>query len=122
MSALTAKQAQLLNYLKSRLAESEVAPSFEEMMVALGLKSKSGVHRLIEGLVERGRIRRLPNRARAIEIVENPTLETSLDLRRYTNLTLAKEARRRGLMLVSVQATYSPTTGARSSRFVEVTR
>ena len=62
---LTRKQHELLLYIDARLAETGVSPSFEEMKEALDLKSKSGVHRLISALEERGFIRRLPNRARA---------------------------------------------------------
>jgi repressor LexA len=69
---LTRKQSELLTYIQARLAESGVSPSFEEMKDALALKSKSGVHRLISALEERGFIRRLPNRARALEILKMP--------------------------------------------------
>ena len=69
---LTRKQSELLTYIQTRLAESGVSPSFEEMKEALALKSKSGVHRLISALEERGFIRRLPNRARALEILRMP--------------------------------------------------
>jgi repressor LexA len=67
---LTRKQSELLSYLTSHLQEHDVPPSFDEMRDALGLASKSGVHRLVSGLEERGYIRRLANRARAIEIVK----------------------------------------------------
>ncbi len=66
---LTRKQRELLQFIQERLADSGVSPSFDEMKEALGLKSKSGVHRLITGLEERGFIRRLPHRARALEIM-----------------------------------------------------
>ncbi|MDE1904698.1 MAG: transcriptional repressor LexA, partial [Alphaproteobacteria bacterium] len=69
---LTRKQHELLLYINRRLADSGVSPSFEEMKEALGLKSKSGIHRLISGLEERGFIRRLPHRARALEVVKLP--------------------------------------------------
>jgi repressor LexA len=69
---LTRKQSDLLLYIHDTLAETGISPSFEEMKNALDLKSKSGVHRLIEALVERGFIRRLPNRARALEVVKIP--------------------------------------------------
>ena len=69
---LTAKQNELLRFIHDRLENSGVSPSFEEMKEALDLKSKSGVHRLIGALEERGFIRRLPNRARALEIVQMP--------------------------------------------------
>jgi repressor LexA len=69
---LTRKQSELLTYINERLQESGVSPSFEEMKEALALKSKSGVHRLISALEERGFIRRLANRARALEVVRMP--------------------------------------------------
>jgi repressor LexA len=69
---LTAKQHELLMFIDKRLKESGISPSFDEMREALDLKSKSGVHRLISALEERGFIRRLPNRARALEVVKLP--------------------------------------------------
>jgi len=69
---LTAKQQQLLMYIKQHLDKGGISPSFEEMKEALDLKSKSGIHRLISALEERGFIRRLPNRARALEILKLP--------------------------------------------------
>jgi repressor LexA len=69
---LTAKQRELLIFIDGRLKESGISPSFDEMREALELKSKSGVHRLISALEERGFIRRLPNRARALEVLKLP--------------------------------------------------
>ncbi|PWG01359.1 transcriptional repressor LexA [Sphingosinicella humi] len=69
---LTRKQHELLCFIHDRLVETGVSPSFEEMKEALELKSKSGVHRLISALEERGFIRRLPNRARALEVLRMP--------------------------------------------------
>jgi repressor LexA len=69
---LTSKQHALLTFIHERLEASGVSPSFEEMKEALDLKSKSGVHRLIGALEERGFLRRLPNRARALEVVKMP--------------------------------------------------
>ena len=69
---LTRKQHELLCFINDRLGETGVSPSFEEMKEALDLKSKSGVHRLISALEERNFIRRLPNRARALEILRLP--------------------------------------------------
>lgn len=69
---LTAKQHELIRFIQQRLEDTGISPSFEEMKEALDLKSKSGVHRLISALEERGFIRRLPNRARALEIVRQP--------------------------------------------------
>src|SRR3954465_286144 len=74
---LTAKQRELLLFIDSRLKESGVSPSFDEMREALELKSKSGVHRLISALDERGFIRRLPNRARALEVMKLPETRPS---------------------------------------------
>lgn len=71
---LTGKQNELLRFIDKRLRESGVSPSFEEMKEALALKSKSGVHRLIGALEERGFIRRLPNRARALEVLKIPEI------------------------------------------------
>lgn len=66
---LTPAQLELLFFIESFIEENGFPPSFDEMREAINLRSKSGVHRLIEGLVERGAIRRLPNRARALEVV-----------------------------------------------------
>ena len=69
---LTRKQHELITFIQNKLEESGISPSFEEMKDALDLKSKSGVHRLISALEERGFIRRLPNRARALEVIKTP--------------------------------------------------
>jgi repressor LexA len=69
---LTEKQKELLLFIHDRMQDSGVPPSFDEMKDALDLKSKSGIHRLITALVERGFIRRLPHRARAIEVIKLP--------------------------------------------------
>ena len=69
---LTRKQLELLRFIHERLKESGIPPSFDEMKDALDLRSKSGIHRLITALEERGFIRRLPNRARAIEVIKLP--------------------------------------------------
>lgn len=71
---LTEKQKQLLMFIHGRVQESGVSPSFDEMKDALELKSKSGIHRLITALEERGFIRRLPHRARALEIIKLPEI------------------------------------------------
>ena len=70
---LTRKQSELLTYLSDHMQQHDVPPSFDEMRDALGLASKSGVHRLVSGLEERGYIRRLANRARAIEVLKPVT-------------------------------------------------
>jgi len=69
---LTKKQRDLLLFIHERMKDGDIAPSFEEMKNALELKSKSGIHRLITGLVERGYLERLPHRARALEIKRLP--------------------------------------------------
>jgi len=71
---LTRKQYELLRFINERLKEAGVPPSFDEMKDALDLRSKSGINRLITALEERGFIRRLPNRARAIEVIKLPEL------------------------------------------------
>ena len=69
---LTRKQKELLLFIRESLTKEGVTPSFDEMKMALGLRSKSGIHRLITGLEERGFVKRLPHRARAIEILRLP--------------------------------------------------
>src|SRR5690606_16831505 len=69
---LTRKQLELLMFIHERLKETGVPPSFEEMKEALDLRSKSGIHRLITALEERGFLRRLPHRARALEVLRLP--------------------------------------------------
>lgn len=80
---LTRKQHELLMFIHERMKESGIPPSFDEMKEALDLASKSGIHRLITALEERGFIRRLPNRARALEVVKLPdSMNPSLGGRR----------------------------------------
>lgn len=74
---LTRQQKNLLLFINERLQSDGVAPSFEEMRDALELKSKSGVHRMVQALVERGFLERLPNRARALEVRRMPTDQQS---------------------------------------------
>jgi repressor LexA len=81
---LTRKQHELLRFIHERLREAGVPPSFDEMKDALDLKSKSGIHRLITALEERGFIRRLPNRARAIEVIRMPETAPAAGPRRFT--------------------------------------
>lgn len=100
---LTAKQRELLEFIAARLNERGISPSFEEMKVGLNLKSKSGVHRLISALEERGFIRRLPNRARALEVVANPSVERHarrlpIGLGYFSNRELIDECFRRNLV------------------------
>jgi len=77
---LTKKQYELLMYIEKRLRETGVSPSFDEMKDALDLKSKSGIHRLITGLEERGFIRRLAHRARALEVIKLPEAAAKPDV------------------------------------------
>ncbi|WP_134499608.1 transcriptional repressor LexA [Microvirga pakistanensis] len=82
---LTRKQHELLRFIQERLRETGVPPSFDEMKDALDLKSKSGIHRLITALEERGFIRRLPNRARALEVIRLPeSVGAAAGQRRFT--------------------------------------
>ena len=74
---LTKKQRDLLLYINERMSTGDIAPSFDEMKDALGLKSKSGIHRLISGLVERGYLERLPNRARALQVIKLPDVASN---------------------------------------------
>ncbi len=76
---LTRKQNELLLFISQQISKDGVSPSFDEMKDALGLKSKSGVHRLVTALEERGFIRRFPNRARALEIARLPEAEAYED-------------------------------------------
>jgi repressor LexA len=72
MFSQTHQQARLLSFIEGyQASNSGVSPSFEEMKDALGLKSKSGIHRMVQGLEERGLLRRIPNRARAMEILSD---------------------------------------------------
>lgn len=73
---LTQKQRELLVFINSRIKETGVSPSFDEMKEALDLRSKSGIHRLITALEERGFLRRLPHRARALEVLKLPDAAT----------------------------------------------
>src|SRR6185437_3609986 len=84
LEMLTRKQYELLRFINERLKEAGVPPSFDEMKDALDLRSKSGIHRLITALEERGFIRRLPNRARAIEVIKLPELSPGSSRRGFT--------------------------------------
>jgi repressor LexA len=109
MMPLTRQQKQLLDYLKA----CDECPSFHEMQAALGLKSKSGVHRLITALEERGCIKRIPNRARCIEVCDEPALPESLG--RFTKEELAAEAKRRGLIVGHI---FRDSSGQRTFRAI----
>lgn len=92
---LTAKQHELLNFIQARLEVSGVSPSFEEMREALDLRSKSGVHRLISALEERGFIRRLPNRARALEVLRSADDRNSVAAAQSPSRTVSTNSFRR---------------------------
>ena len=77
---LTKKQSKLYNFLKDKIKKTNVSPSFEEMKIAMGLKSKSGIQRLINGLIERGFIEKKDNKKRAINIVNNSVSKKNNDL------------------------------------------
>ena len=89
---LTAKQHELIRFIQLKLEETGISPSFEEMKEALDLKSKSGVHRLISALEERGFIRRLPNRARALEVLRAADVKAAVATQPKPPLALPKPA------------------------------
>ena len=105
---LTAKQHELLMFINDRLGETGVSPSFDEMREALDLKSKSGVHRLISALEERGFIRRLPNRARALEVTKLPEVRTTATLTPIRPVTTAPANDTRELILAGRIAAGTP--------------
>ncbi len=84
-SMLTKKQKNLLLYINKKLRSSGISPSYEEMKVSLNLKSKSGIHRLISALEERGFLRRLPHKARALEVIKLPEAASANDI--YNNFS-----------------------------------
>jgi repressor LexA len=97
---LTRKQRELLKFIQEKLGETGISPSFDEMKEALGLKSKSGVHRLITGLEERGFIKRLPHRARALDVVRLPEDQTAKAAQAAQGSRSAGEERRPGLNVI----------------------
>ena len=84
-SMLTKKQKNLLLYINKKLRSSGISPSYEEMKVSLNLKSKSGIHRLISALEERGFLKRLPHKARALEVIKLPETASANDI--YNNFS-----------------------------------
>jgi repressor LexA len=102
---LTRKQRELLQFIQERLADTGISPSFDEMKDALGLKSKSGVHRLITGLEERGFIRRLPHRARALEV----TRLSDDQMSRAENAAKGGEAGRKGFAANVIRGDFTPS-------------
>src|SRR3990172_6267071 len=97
---LTSKQKELLMFIHERLKETGVPPSFDEMKEALDLKSKSGIHRLITALEERGFIRRLPNRARALEVIKLP--DNSVEPPKRSGLSVIEGSRSKPSTTLSV--------------------
>ena len=88
---LTKKQLELLIFLEKKISHSAIPPSFEEMKCALNLKSKSGIHRLITALEERGFLRRLPHRARSIEILKSYKSISKLSKNNFNQINLNKK-------------------------------
>jgi repressor LexA len=115
---LTRKQQQLLIFIDQRLKTDGVSPSFEEMKEALALKSKSGVHRLITALVEREFIRRLPNRARALEVLRLP--EDSTPRTSRPALVHDRDGETLGSNVVRMQPRKPAVTSANDAGTVEV--
>ena len=89
---LTKKQLELLIFLEKKITHSAIPPSFEEMKSALNLKSKSGIHRLISALEERGFLRRLPHRARSIEILKSYKSISKLSIDNFNQINLNKKS------------------------------
>ena len=89
---LTKKQLELLIFLEKKITQSAIPPSFEEMKSALNLKSKSGIHRLISALEERGFLRRLPHRARSIEILKSYKSISKLSENNFHQINLNKKS------------------------------
>jgi repressor LexA len=108
---LTRKQRELLQFIQERLGDTGISPSFDEMKDALGLKSKSGVHRLITGLEERGFIRRLPHRARALEVTR--LSDDQMGGRAAAAAAAPADSGKRGFSANVIRGDFTPTlTGA----------
>ena len=88
---LTKKQLELLNFIHAHLEKTGISPSFEEMKEALDLKSKSGIHRLVTALEERGYLRRLKNRARALEVLRLPGEEEGAKPKQEVSLAVPRQ-------------------------------
>jgi repressor LexA len=108
---LTRKQRELLQFIQERLADTGISPSFDEMKDALGLKSKSGVHRLITGLEERGFIRRLPHRARALEVtrLSDDQVTRNEASHKAAAAVASAEASRRGFSANVIRGDFTPS-------------
>jgi repressor LexA len=115
---LTRKQRELLQFIQERLGDSGISPSFDEMKDALGLKSKSGVHRLITGLEERGFIRRLPHRARALEVTR--LSDDQMGGRAAAAAAAPADSGKRGFSANVIRGDFTPTlTGAMVAQTAE---
>ncbi|MBI1212222.1 MAG: transcriptional repressor LexA [Alphaproteobacteria bacterium] len=117
---LTRKQYELLMFIHERLRETGVAPSFDEMKEALDLKSKSGIHRLVTALEERGFLRRLEHRARALEVVKLP--ENSAQPKRSRTVTPAAAQRPAGFGIIDggLKVPQARPAAASARRLIEV--
>jgi repressor LexA len=105
---LTEKQKELLLFIHGRMQERGVPPSFDEMKDALDLRSKSGIHRLITALVERGFIRRLPHRARAIEVIKLPENQGLIQSGGPSNSAVASASQQRGFQPSVIEGSGPP--------------
>lgn len=92
MMGLTPRQADCLRVIRERLAQSGVPPTYDEMCLTLGMASKSGVHRLVEALVERGHLRRIPNHARGLALAGEFSHQAEIGLARLEERTGAPRA------------------------------
>ena len=110
--SMTRKQADLLSYIRLYMSETGISPSFDEMKEAMDLKSKSGIHRLLVALEERGLIRRLPNRARCIELMRKSN-KVRAPLRLATTDALIDEIEHRGFTVIPAG---TPTLADRAIR------
>src|SRR3977135_2733746 len=121
LEMLTRKQYELLRFINERLKEAGVPPSFDEMKDALDLRSKSGIHRLITALEERGFIRRLPNRARAIEVIKLPdSAPPGLAIGRWRVFTPAVTEGARGRVPATATAGVAPEDATSPGRPIAV--
>jgi repressor LexA len=117
---LTRKQYELLMFIHERLRETGVAPSFDEMKEALDLRSKSGIHRLITALEERGFLRRLAHRARALEVIKLPENSNMPKPRARTVTPTAGSGSRPALGVVESGGAIRVARGGSAKRLVEV--
>lgn len=122
---LTKKQSQLLLYIHQKIQENGISPSFDEMKDALGLKSKSGIHRLVGALEERGFLKRLANRARALEVVKLPhamdgTASPTSNSSGIDNSTQENSAPQEAKVIPADFSKNKPASGIHSSNSLDV--